>query len=933
MNSTHSGTRTASETEVSTSTDLPASDSERPRKHRGDRRRQKQTEPGPPDDDRSGERRLFRAGDKVSDRYRIVKFIARGGMGEVYAALDAELGQPVALKAVRPEVALHSQTLRRFRREINLSRKVTHQNVCRIYDVGTHYSDEQDLSIRYLTMELLEGFTLTRFLRKNGAISTEEALPIVVQIASGLGAAHDAGVVHRDFKTSNVLLAETSRGLRAVITDFGLSQTLNEDGTTPVDSDKLTGTGQLMGTLAYLSPEQLEGKPSSAATDIYSLGVVLYQMVTGHLPFDGGSPLMAALKRLHEDPPDPHKYVPELDEVWREVVLRCLERDPAKRYQSADELLAALGVESLADSSTSILRPILERRRSSYGTDAYEAPPPVSAEGTGAAQGPGTGSTEVPLPSRALPLWKAVALALAAVLVALGLTQVMPRLLAPPEIEVLVAAPVVFGDDADFIASSFEAAVLRGLSSLEGVRPLDSSKVQGVEGPPEELLRTAAADELVELEVRDVGREWNVEILRRGRDGQVLAVDSFLVVQDDSRLQADAIQAGVRRVYPDRDVLDGAGDLEISSEDYAEFLQLRYAIERDPGDLTRAEVLRRLTALRKRAPEFTEILLYEARAAAYLYRMSLDSDYLERAYRALNEARKKAPRDPRPLEQVINLAAVEPDLALAEQALENLRDVAPGEVVTLRASATVAEANDRFEDAIAFLFEACEIQRTPRCLTDLSSSLRKLGKTEEAISTLETVIAEWPTYWWGYKLLAGFELVHGDLERARTLYQRVLDRSDPDLQVATNLSLIYLLQEDYRQALDMARLAASRYPNNTTLMLSHAEAEELTGNTELARDLYRRLLERVDEPEGSEWGGWSLRAQALAHLGQHAEAKASVEKVLALGEGTGLAHLEAAVVYAILGDRDVATAQARRARELGVAEHFFRLPWLKPLGI
>ncbi|MDA8017231.1 MAG: serine/threonine protein kinase [Thermoanaerobaculia bacterium] len=531
MSSPQSGARTASEEEVPTSAGVRPSVSRQA----------------------ADERRLFRTGDKISNRYRILRYIARGGMGEVYAALDAELGQPVALKAVRPEVAQHSQTLRRFRREINLSRKVTHRNVCRIYDVGTHHSEEQALSIRYLTMELLEGSTLTRYLRKRGRLSPDEALPIVVQIASGLGAAHDAGVVHRDFKTSNVLLAETTRGLRAVVMDFGLSQTLSEDGKTPMDSDKLTSTGQLMGTLAYLAPEQLEGKPSSAATDVYALGVVLYQMLTGHLPFDGGSPLMVALKRLHEEPPDPRKFVPDLDPAWCEIALRCLERDVARRFQDIEEFLSALGVEALTESSTSITRPIVQHRRG-LGTDTHQVVPAAKA-----VPEPG-GSDEVPLPKGALAYWKALALTAFAALLVLGIVHFAPLLGTPPEIRVLVTEPTVVGDDSDLVAANLEAEVLSSLAALEGVQSVDSSEARGVRGPSAELLRRVDADELLQLEVRDAGNEWGVTLKRIGPDGRVLFVENFLVPRSDPHSQAAAVRSGVRRAFSERASNGGTSD-------------------------------------------------------------------------------------------------------------------------------------------------------------------------------------------------------------------------------------------------------------------------------------------------------------------------------------------------------------------------------------
>ena len=192
----------------------------------------------------------FAPGQVLADRYRIVRFIAQGGMGEVYEAEDRELGERVALKTIRPEVAGQEGTLERFKREVQLARKVTHPNVCRLFDLGVHRiggPDGETIEVRYLTMELLEGETLAQRIKRVGRMSTAQALPVVRQMAAALGTAHDAGIVHRDFKSSNVMLVAGREGERAVVTDFGLAHGIAEAASLEAS---LTATGSSLGTPA-----------------------------------------------------------------------------------------------------------------------------------------------------------------------------------------------------------------------------------------------------------------------------------------------------------------------------------------------------------------------------------------------------------------------------------------------------------------------------------------------------------------------------------------------------------------------------------------------------------------------------------------------------------------------------------------------------------
>lgn len=291
---------------------------------------------------------IFQEGDLVAERYRIVRFLAEGGGGEVYAAEDRALGIEVAMKTLRsgdrdlddPEPAV-----RRFKREIHLARQVTHPNVCRIYDLGQHRQTEEEGgdTIFFLTMELLEGETLRERIRRLESLELSEALAVARQIADALEAARAANVVHRDLKSANVMLvpAESEEmGFRAVVTDFGLARWERQS-----DSARTTRAGMVVGTPEYMAPEQLDGGQVTAKTDIYAFGMVLYEMVTGRLPFQGSSPLVTALQRLREEPSSPSIYMPDLDPRWEETILRCLERDPADRFDTAEEVIAALEPE------------------------------------------------------------------------------------------------------------------------------------------------------------------------------------------------------------------------------------------------------------------------------------------------------------------------------------------------------------------------------------------------------------------------------------------------------------------------------------------------------------------------------------------------------------------------------------------------------------
>ena len=281
----------------------------------------------------------FQPGTLVGHRYLIRHFIARGGMGEVYEAFDRELQERVALKTVTSTACDNASAVRRLKAEVQLARRVSHPNVCRIYDFGTHVMPETGAQISFLTMEFVEGETLGQRVRLSGALPADEARALGRQLLRGLSAAHAAGVLHRDFKSDNVMLRDDASGVCSpLILDFGLARALDEGSRHASSSHP-----NLLGTLGYIAPEQLQGRLHTTASDIYSFGVVWFEMLTGALPFESvSSPVESALARLRGPAVAPSSKNPLVPADLDAVVLGCLRRSPKDRFRTAGEVLDAL---------------------------------------------------------------------------------------------------------------------------------------------------------------------------------------------------------------------------------------------------------------------------------------------------------------------------------------------------------------------------------------------------------------------------------------------------------------------------------------------------------------------------------------------------------------------------------------------------------------
>ncbi len=265
------------------------------------------------------------AGRVFSNRYEVQREVAQGGMAEVYLARDQLLNRPVALKALFPEYAREPSFVERFRREAQAAANLNHPNIVAIYDWG------QEAGTYFIVMEYVEGRSLRDLIRSEAPLEADQAAEICAETAAALAFAHRSGVVHRDVKPGNVLL---TRAGTVKVTDFGIARAGTSDG--------LTQTGSVMGTATYFSPEQAQGMPVDGRSDVYSLGVVLYEMVTGVPPFTGDSPVAVAYKHVREEPVAPSQRNPDVPTALEQIILSALAKDPDQRYQTADDLRADL---------------------------------------------------------------------------------------------------------------------------------------------------------------------------------------------------------------------------------------------------------------------------------------------------------------------------------------------------------------------------------------------------------------------------------------------------------------------------------------------------------------------------------------------------------------------------------------------------------------
>ena len=820
--------------------------------------------------------------------YRVTRLLGSGGMGKVYLARDDRLGREVAIKCFEKQ---RSETLaKRFRREARLIAGLNHTNIVGVYDIL-----KQDAS-DFLVMEYVKGSNLKEFL-ENHAPDRHEKLQIMLHILAGLREAHANGVVHRDLKSENILVAENGA---VKIADFGIARSLRKIP----DSESLTEPQTMLGTYRCMSPEQARGEPAGTASDLFSFGVLFYEVFVGKSPFSGNNEL-ATLQRIinHQQSPlcdlDPSIPLP-----LSQLVDHLLQKDAALRPRNAAEVIAAIEAEA----------------------------PTTAASFDDSATATAIATVRV-TDKKARRLWPLVSMG--------GLLLVILALLLfrspspPPPIHVVVVKPQIIGkvSSADLLVQNTRLALVRTLLRLDGVTTLSAAEVDRSAGPWVELARALAADEVVVADLDCSASVWIMTLNRiRGSDGVLLWTDRFEVPKLAETAYARAIGAHLQRGFSDHASKRKKRQLDVRNEDYLTYLRTHKRFYEGQRKATE-QMLANLTEIHAGSPRFLDAYLLDINVTVSRFNENGQPALLERAYTAAGEARLLAPNEPEPIHGELECAFVEGDMNRIKRLIEELQEIDPGSVPLLVYKSRMHEREKRPKQALAEMRAAIERHPSWRRLYNLARMELRLGEADAARKTLEQLLERAPDSTHGQALAAQVELVNGSPERAAVLYQKIVARS-PGFAELNNLALAWFLIGRFDSAQDTFKRALDLAPDNPLACLNLADATLLVGHREQALELYRQVVDLVQARLSSGEVNWQLqsaRAQALAHLGISQNAVAAVQDALSLASGDSQAAYEAAVVFAILDDRASAAFQAQRALDLGYQPRWFSFPWFDAL--
>jgi tetratricopeptide (TPR) repeat protein/tRNA A-37 threonylcarbamoyl transferase component Bud32 len=806
---------------------------------------------------------LLHPGDVLNDRFEIVQFLARGGMGEVYEAADRQMqGKHLALKTLRPEVAGDASMRQRFEREALLAREILHANVCPTYDLFR--VDLPAGPLMFLTMKLLRGESLGARLNRLGAMTPETALPLAVQMAAALDAAHKAGVIHRDFKPGNVMLESTGPGTRVYITDFGLSREFESDGT-------LAQTGRLSGTLGYIAPELLQGRIASPASDVYAFGVVLHEMLTGRRPRN---------KPGRVDFVRPGTLQPGLPRAWDRVILGCLSYDPAQRFQSPGEALSTLDVSARSTRTTSLGAPIPRRRIVGAGLAAALAAAAAWLEW------PRIDALFHPLPARrfvAVMAWPADAGSPTRSLLQGVLNGIATRL--------------ARGEAADknlLVLTASDAGQAAPKSLPEAVTALGANLVLGA------ALRREPAGYALAVRVYDAARG---SVLRQ----RELTVPAAQLSRLSER--ASTAAAGLLGVPLDQAPLRDQDELSELSPAAYQIFQEGVDLNNQPNDAGLDQAIEKYQKTLEAAPHFA--LGYASLAIAYCRKFTHTQD------RALLEvARKNADLAVRynadSAQGVFAVAFTEMFSGDTEKAMEGIAkalQLDPGNPQFPYIKARALRDLGRYDEGEAVCRDIIRVRPNfwP-AYNEIGYLLSREFQYRKAAEAFGEAAAMAPRVALPLANQGTMYLFLHQDAAAEDAFRRSLQRA-PNYVAYANLGNILFQRKDYRQALDYYSRARDLRPKIDAAWRNLADCYTMLGDTARALESYGMAAEILSaalrtNPRPAD--SWLYLAFYHAKLGRKAEAEADLETAAQKGGASLQAQLVKAQALAVLGRREEA---------------------------
>ena len=737
--------------------------------------------------------RLFRFG----NRYQILEKLGEGGMGRVYKALDLELDRAVALKTIRGDKSSSSEIRERFKQELILARKITHKNVIRIYDLGEFEG------MKFFTMELVEGQSLREVLNEKQKLSVAETLSFMKQMLAGLAEAHSQDVVHRDLKPQNIMV--DGRGIIRIM-DFGIART--------ADSATMTGTGEMMGTPDYISPEQVKGETATAPSDLYSFGIILFELLTGETPFKGDTPIAKIVARIQAKAPSPRALNPDIPAYLERIILKCLEADPDLRYRSAEAMLEDLAREQVDSSLWPRAKKAVSRR----------------------------------------PGWVAAACLAGALGVGVWYNMTQPSSAVAADVRTTTLAVLPFhnvtgADDLAWMEVGIPEMLITDISQSPTLRPVTAAHMNQI---------------LQDLGKEDQSRfdEQTLGVVSEMADAQVSLHGRFVEAQ--GQLRMDLVLRDSRTGVSTPIQIDGPatevfGLVDAITVEVAKELDLDAGVDRPIHEVSTASLAafrayhQGLAALRGGANQAAVPLFQEAIAEDSNFAMA-HARLAEAFFHAGNES---GARD-----------------AIAEaERLAQIVQLPRGERYEVHAIA--ARIDDDPETAVESYRELQKLYpNDPGVLHSLASSLETMGQVEEAVATYRDVLALDPQYG-GALLGLGRMLVTNRRPReAIPILQQAVDSGEFEGDLETlgmihsilgvahrDLNEFELALEELQKSLECRRSAKDSRGVAATLT-NAARVHAALGRLQQARDLLNEGLSVARES-----GNSTMESYALLNLG------------------------------------------------------------------